>query len=207
MYQRKPLMQPESRLFLCALFVWAVFAAQVSAEPAKASGIRIKYIYKDAVYLEAGGSSGLAEGQRLLIKRESAAADGLDPVVIAEIEIESVAATSAAGRIVSSKAEILPGDNAFFSQESELKLRSEASAREVQKYAQVIRFTEGAPPEQEMREAIPKPPLPEINRIQGRIGVDYSALQIPGLGNTSSQFGFMLRLDAQRLAGTHWNIS
>lgn len=200
-------MQPEFRLFLCACFAWAAFAAQVFAEPAKALGIRIKYIYQEAVYLEAGSSSGLLEGQRLLIKRESAAADGLDPVVIAEIEIESVAATSAAGRIVSSKAEILPGDNAFFSQESELKLRSEASAREVKKYAQVIRFTEGAPPEQEIREAIPKPPLPEINRIRGRIGVDYSALQIPGLGNTSSQFGFMLRMDAQRLAGTHWNIS
>jgi hypothetical protein len=58
-----------------------------------------------------------------------------------------------------------------------------------------------------MRESIPKPTLPEVNRIRGRFGIDFSALKIPGSDNGSSQFGFMIRLDAQRLGGSHWNIS
>lgn len=38
------------------------------------------------------------------------------------------------------------------------------------------------------------------------MGIDYSAIQVVESDAKSSQFGFMLRLDASRLAGTHWNV-
>jgi hypothetical protein len=185
----------------------AALAVLPAAEPLKNLEIRVKHVYKDAVYLDAGMSAGLSQGLKLKIKRGAAATGDKDPEVIAEIEIESVASTSAAGRIISSKSEVVPGDIAFLSEEGLRQVRKDTSAREIQEYAQVVTFTEGAPPEQEMRERIPKPPLPEINRIRGRFGIDYSALQIPGSGITSSQAGYMLRLDAARIGGTHWNIS
>ena len=202
--------QPAKRIiewFALGLFACIPFAALAAVEPALTSGIRVKHVTSDAVYLEAGSSSGLAQGQRLLIRTGSPVQDQTNAAVIGEIEIESVTPTSTAGRILSSKAQIKPGDMAFMPPENLRRLRSEAAESEIQQYAQVVSFTEGKPPEQEVRESIPKPPLPEINRIRGRIAADYSALQIPGRGNTSSQFGFVFRLDAQRLGGTHWNVS
>ena len=62
------------------------------------------------------------------------------------------------------------------------------------------------PPIQEIRESLPKPPLPEINRIRGQVGFDTNILQIQDQNNTLSQFGFVLRLDATRLGGSYWNI-
>jgi hypothetical protein len=193
-------------LFLL-LFACVLTMGQLAAQSAKTLEVRVKHVYGDAVYLEAGSSAGLSEGMRLTIKRGGQAAGGANPAVIAEIEIESVTLTSSAAKIVSSKSDITPGDIAYLTDESQQKMKQEATARELQKYAQVVSFTEGSPPEQEARESIPKPKLPEINRVRGRLGVDYSALQIPGSGNSSSQFGFTLRLDAARLGGSHWNMS
>jgi hypothetical protein len=205
MFERRLLILHAFRLFLLACLLSAVPELSPAAEPLKNLGIRVKHVYKDAVYLEAGSGAGLSQGLKLKIKRGAAA--GKDQSVIAEIELESVASTSAAGRIISSKSEVVPGDIAFLSEEGVSQVRQEMAAREIQTYAQVVSFTEGAPPDQEVREQIPKPPLPEINRIRGRIGMDYSALQIPGSGISSSQAGFILRLDAARIGGTHWNLS
>jgi hypothetical protein len=204
--RRYPEMLPTTRMLLTVAVVIAL-AWQVRAETDRLeAGFRVKHVYAGAVYLEAGSSAGIAEGQRFLIRRKVPTAGAGEAVVIAEIEIESVAPTSAAGRIVSSRSDIVPGDMAYLSQKSLQEVRQQQSAREIQKYPQIAGFTDGIPPEQEMRENIPKPPLPEVNRIRGRIGTDFNALQISGSG-TTSQYGFMLRLDATQLAGSHWNIS
>jgi hypothetical protein len=206
MSEKRPLMLLNLR-WLLAILVSVVFLMPIFADPAITNEFRVKHVYRDTVYLEAGSAAGLSQGQRLMIRRGGPATEGTDRAAIAEIEIESVSPTSSAARIVSSKLDVSPGDLAFLSDESVRQKKRDMSAQEIQKYAQVVSFSDGIPPEQEVRESIPKPPLPEINHIQGRIGVDYSALQIPGSDNGTSQFGFMLRLDARRLGGTHWNIS
>jgi hypothetical protein len=206
MSEKRPLKFLNIR-WLLAILASVVFLMPIFADPVITNEFRVKHVYRDVVYLEAGSAAGLSQGLRLMIRRGGPVTEGTDRPVIAEIEIESVAPTSSAARIVSSKLDVSPGDLAFLSDESVRQKRQEMSAREIQKYAQVVSFSDGIPPEQEVRESIPKPPLPEINHIQGRIGVDYSALQIPGSDNGTSQFGFMLRLDARRLGGTHWNIS
>jgi len=197
----------ESLRVLPALLVWALFAGAGRAEPGLTAGYRVKFVHESSVYLEAGSGSGLAEGQRLMIRREMPERGLEGSATIGEIEIESVALTSAAGRIVSSRSEIVPGDTAYHTQESLEKIRQESVSREAQQYPQIAQFTEGSPPEQEIRENIPKPPLPEVNRIRGRIGFDSGILQIPGEGVRSSQFGFALRLDATRLGSTYWKIN
>jgi hypothetical protein len=185
-----------------------VFAGQVlAAFDGGETGFRIKHVYGGVVYIEAGSSVGIVEGQKLLVKRVQPGVNAEGPIIVGKVEIESVAPTSAAGRIISSQSEIIPGDIAYWSREDLRQVRHQQSAQEAQSYAQVASFTEGIPPEQEIRENIPKPQPPEVNRVRGRIGTDYNALQISGSGETMSQVGFMLRLDATRLGATHWNAS
>lgn len=181
----------------CAMMVRAT-------EPEIAAGIRVKYVSGDAVYLEAGSSAGISEGQSLVVWRRDGAGEAAR---VAEILIESVALKSSAGRIVKSNSGVFPGDSAFLSQESMQSLRRRLISGNLQSYAQIVSFTEGAPNEQEIRESLPKPPLPEVNRVRGRIGVDSSIMQVSGSDSRSAQFGFVLRLDARRIGGTHWNVS
>jgi hypothetical protein len=195
------------RILLAACFLIFVFE-QVRADPAKsASGFQVKHIYHGSVYLDGGSTAGLSTGQRLIVTRSPSGEDAGEPEIIGEIEIDSVAPRSAAGSIVSSDLEIIPGDRAYFKQEDLQQLNLQMAALELKKYPQLVSFTEGSPPDQEVRENLPAPPLPEVNRIRGRIGIDSSSLRIPGTSGSSSQFGFILRLDANRLAGTHWSAS
>jgi hypothetical protein len=192
---------------LLLIFSWNVMMGTSQAEPNVTSGIRVKFVHENAVYLEAGSSAGLFEGEKLLIRRNGSEGVPNTSATIGEIEIESVTQTSAAGKIVSSEMAIVPGDAAFLTEEGLRKVREQSLAQESEKYLQIASFTEGAPPEQELREAIPKPPLPEINRIRGRFGIDTSIMQISGSGVSSSQLGFILRLDATRLENTYWSAS
>jgi hypothetical protein len=72
----------------------------------------------------------------------------------------------------------------------------------------VISFSEGDPLDEEVRDAIPRPPLPEVNQIRGRIGFDISMIQQLGQGSaTSNQYGMVFRADFTRIFGTHWNLN
>lgn len=194
-----------NRLTLLLAIASSLWICAGWAEPNLVTGIPVKFVHGEAVYLQAGSSTGLAEGQRLLIRRNDLETSPGE--IIGEIEIESVAPASAAGRVVYSKVDIVPGDTAYLSKEGLQNLRENSILKDKQKYLQVASFTDGAPTEQEIRENIPKPPLPEINRFRGRVAVDSSFLQIPGAGVKDSQFGFMLRLDATRLGGSYWSIT
>jgi hypothetical protein len=154
---------------------------------------RIKYVSADAVYLEGGSAAGVSEGQKLVVRRK-----GTEDAIIGQIEIESVTSSSAAGRILSGSGAIAPGDMAILPQERE------SPADDSEKYPQIISFTEDDPLDQEVRENLPKPPLPEINRIRGRIGFDFGYMQQPDVA--SSLNGLTFQIDASRLGGSYWNL-
>ena len=62
--------------------------------------------------------------------------------------------------------------------------------------------------DEDVRDAIPRPPLPEMNRAQGHIGFDFSTIHSGGqFGSTSTNAGLVLRADITRINGTHWNLS
>lgn len=192
---------------LLAAIVWASCIGPCNAEPDVASGIRVRHVYGDAVYLAAGSIAGLSKGQKLTVLRREKTGDQYQAVEIGEIEIESVVPTSSAGRILNSSSEIIPGDTAYLTQSNLRELQQQRVAQDNQQFAQLVSFTEGSPPVQEKRESLPKPPLPEINRFRGRFGFDTNILQNLDSGNTVSQLGFMLRLDATRLGGTYWSVN
>jgi len=192
---------------LLAAIVWASCIGPCNAEPDVASGIQVKHVSGNAVYLAAGSIAGLSESQKLTVLRRQKTGDRYQAVAVGEIEIESVVPTSSVGRITNSTSEIIPGDAAYLTQPDLRDLHQQRLVQDNQQFAQLVSFTEGSPPVQEMRESLPKPPLPEINRFRGRIGFDTNFLQNLDSGNNVSQLGFVLRLDATRLGGTYWSIS
>jgi hypothetical protein len=158
----------------------------------------VKYVSADSVYLEGGTNAGLATGQKLIIRRK-----GAEDTIVARIEIESVVASSAVGRIVSGGGAIAPGDIACLSPEEVAKRK--LSSENTRKYPQIISFTQDDPLDQEVREHLPKPPSPEVNRMRGRFGIDFGYLQQQG-GSASALTGVTLRIDDSRLGGSYWNL-
>jgi hypothetical protein len=72
----------------------------------------------------------------------------------------------------------------------------------------VVSFSAGDPLDEEVREKLPRPPLPEVNQIRGRIGFDLSSIHEVGQGSsTSSSYGMVFRADFTRIFGTHWNLN
>ncbi len=166
----------------------------------------VKYVTADSVYLEGGSNVGLAQGQKLTVKRKGPEDGNADPKVVGEIEIQAVASVSAVGKILSSDGQILAGDVACFSPEDVAKRKAALSAEDAAQYPQLATFTSGDPPDQEVRDNLPRPPSPEVNHFRGRVGFDYSGLSSPG-GIGSQQYGYTVRIEATRILGTYWTLS
>ncbi len=185
----------------------------------------VKYVAQGAAYLDGGRSSGLAEGMKLEIKDDvKAALPGTAPTeapadsipagsnadggkkVVAELEVISVAETSAVTEIKSPAREVKKGDVAYLSAADQAALVAQRTLSSTRKYPQVVTFTEGDPLEEEARAEVPRPPLPSVNRARGRIGFDYGGIR-SGDGLGSTQVGLVLRADITRIGGTYWNLS
>jgi hypothetical protein len=174
---------------------------------------RVKYVAEGAAYLEGGRSSGLSEGMKLEIRDitgppEQNLSAAQNAAVIAELEVTSVAETSAVTDIHLPKRDVKPGDYAFLSGEDTESLVAQRSLSATRKYPTVISFTDGDPLDEEAREEIPRPPLPEINRARGRFGFDYSSVVSHGaFSSHSSSTGIIMRADITRIGGTYWNLN
>ena len=178
-----------------------------AAEMNTADAFKVKHVYAGVVYIDAGSGSRLKEGQTLSIKRISSGMDLEAAEPIGQVEIESVVAASAAGKIVFAKSDILPGDIAYIEQEQILqsaKLRPSVQDRETVKTAALSGAVTAA---QKTSNISARPGPRKDNLVRGRIGIDYGTLRISESEASSSQFGFLLRIDASRIAGSHWNIS
>ena len=169
---------------------------------------RVKYVAKDAVYLDGGRNEGLMEGMRLTVKRAKAdVAAGDQGPPVAELVIAAVADASSVCDIKSSSQLLAAGDVAYLAAQDVDTIRALRSSAAIRNYPQVITFTEGDPIDQEAREAVPRPPSPEINRFRGRIGFEYgSIMDRSGGGLHSSQEGLILQTDMTRIGGTYWNL-
>ncbi len=169
----------------------------------------VKYVAQNAVYLSSGRSAGLAEGMKLAIKRPTEGVSPSSAPVVADLEVFSVAASSAVCDVKNTTAELRPGDIAYLSEADAEMLAQNRAIGSSRKYPQVITFTEGQDPlDAEAREEVPRPPLPEINRARGRIGLDYSGISSRGtLQSSTNQIGGVLRADITRIGGTYWNLS
>jgi hypothetical protein len=173
---------------------------------------QVKYVADGVAYLDSGRDAGLAEGMKLVVR------DGEAPSVltavnhqrgqsIAELQILSVALTSAVAEIHNPTRELKAGDWAYLSSEDTEALVTQRSLSTTRIYPVVVSFTEGDPLDEEARDEVPRPPLPEINRARGRIGFDYSGILSHGTSSASStDIGLMVRTDITRINGTYWNL-
>lgn len=173
----------------------------------------VKYVAQDAVYIDGGKNAGLAEGMALSIQRSAVGkADQAAGGPVAELAIVSVSSSSAVCEIRQKTAEIQRGDVAMLSQPDQDKMVQARTLSPDRKYPQVIAFSEGDPLDEEARENVPRPPLPEVNRARGRIGFDYSSIRSSVTGTNSGstnsiQTGGVVRIDMSRIAGSYWNLN
>lgn len=168
---------------------------------------KVKYVAEDAIYIEGGKDAGLTQGMELTVTRITAGAPA--PQSIAEVAVVSVSNTSAVCEIREKGTDIQRGDIALLSQADQEKIVDAHTLAPNRKYPEVIAFSKGDPLDEEAREAVPKPPSPEINRARGRLGVDYSYISSRGSGTTSNtmQSGGVVRVDMSRIGGSYWNLN
>jgi len=199
-----------------ALLMVSFCAATTRAqEPQIRTVFRVKYVAEGAVYLDGGRAAGLSEGLKLTIKRNtpstvpSGTSEVVAPRIVAQLQVTSVAESSAVCEILSSNDQVQVGDLAALSPEDVQMMLQQRALGGSRRYLQVITFSEAEDPlEEEVRESIPKPPLPEINRKRGRIGFEYSMTSSQGgAAFRNMQAGLVLRMDMTRLGGTYWNFS
>ncbi len=203
---------------LCIVGICAAQASPSVTEQPVRSNFRIRYVAKDAIYVEGGRNSGLSEGTLLVVKSNPAeikskdqasdnwaATDKADAGVLAKLKVVSVADSSAVCEVVSSTRQLVVGDVATLPQEEVERIVTKQSLSNTRQYPAVVSFTEGDPLDEDVRDAIPRPPLPEVNQARGRFGMDYSTTRSGGM--SSSQLGFIFRADITRINGTYWNLS
>jgi hypothetical protein len=195
---------PPPRLLFSLRLLSVLCISAVTLTAADLAPIPIKYVTPDAVYLAAGRNAGLAEGMHLSVRRTPSE----DAPPLAELEITSVAAASALCEVRSSKLPVQAGDLAYLSPTDAQVIETARSAGAAARYAQVVTFTDGDPLDQEVRESLPRPPLPEINRVRGMIGFEFSGIRDrTGAGLNSNDLGLVFRSDMTRIGGSYWNLS
>lgn len=202
------------RWLAAVLGCWLAASAAHAQQPGTPAAFRIKYIADGAIYLEGGSAAGLAEGQKLVVKRSgtSTLRSGTGEVqatrIIAQLEVISAAESSAVCEVRSVNGPLRVGDMAYRSEEDTQARAARSDAGSVRHYPQVISFSAGDPLEEEARDAVPRPRLKEINRARGRIGVEYNAIADRGDASLSTrQAGLVLQMDVTRIAGSYWNFT
>jgi AMIN domain-containing protein len=186
-----------------------------AANPDIRTVFRVKYVAESAVYLDGGRADGLAEGVALVIKdapsaqppSQSNSAPAPLPAIAAHLKVSSVAQNSAVCEIGSSTRQVKPGDLAYLTSGDAEALVQQRALSSTRVYPQVITFSEGDPMDEEVRDEVPRPPLPEINRTRLLIGFDYGGISTRGSSAmSSSQFGMVMRTDMTRIGGSYWNL-
>jgi len=174
----------------------------------------VRYVVGKNVYIDGGRNAGLTEGTKLVLKQSFAGPskpgtnDALEPGVIAKLTVVSVASTSAVLEVESISRDLVEGDVVSLPDSEVQKLVDKNTLGNTRKYPMVIAFSEGDPLDEEVRDAIPRPPLPEVNQMRGRIGTDFSTIQQLGPGgSTSSEYGMIFRADYTRILGSYWNLN
>jgi hypothetical protein len=184
------------------------------AEVSTRTDFHVKYVSGTDVYIDGGTSSGLTEGTELILKQktslsdEESAATSIEPGVIARLKVISVASTSAVCEVVATKRDLSKDDLVSLPDSEIKKIIDKDTVGNTRHYPMVISFTAGDPMDEEVRDNVPRPPLPEVNEMRGRFGFDMSTIQsLEQGGSSTTEYGMVMRADFTRLFGTHWNLN
>jgi len=172
-----------------------------------ARAFEVTYVTADGVYVDGGSESGLEEGTRLTVRRRLPGAALGEGEPIGEIVVFAVTRSSAVCEIGTATG-IMVGDIAYMSTEDRVRLEELESEQAEAGYVQVVSFTSEDPLSREIRENQPRPPLPEVNRLRGRIGFEHGSLSNRNItGGNTRQEGLYLRADMTRIGGSYWSLT
>ena len=185
-----------------------------SDDPSLHTVFKVKYVAEGVAYLDGGRAQGLTEGMKLEIEdsdlpaKQGDSVNTADPRVVAELDVTAVAETSTITEIHTPTRPVKVGDLAYLSSNDAEALVQQRALSATRQYPAVISFTEGDTLDEEVREEIPRPPLPSVNRARGRFGFDDIETISHGTSSvTSSDVGIVFRGDITRIGGTFWNLS
>src|ERR1035441_552051 len=186
--------------------LWPVSVAWAQT-PAVRTTYHVKQIASGAVYLDGGTNDGLTEGMRLTVSRLPPGEPQMKRQEIGEITVVAVASISAVCEAKDPAVAIQLGDAAELSAEDAQLLQQVRTSKSIRHTAQTVAFTEGDPIEEELRQYVPRPPSPAVNRVRGRISFEENAILDRTSGIATMQEGIVLRADMTRIGGTYWNFT
>ena len=181
--------------------------AAFAQTPTVRSTYRVREVVSGAVYLDGGSGDGLVQGMRLKITRLAPGDPQMKRREVAAVTVSAVALNSAVCEVKESAGAIQVGDEALLNEEDAQVIQMVRSSKTIRKYLQVVSFTEGDPIEDELREYVPKPPLPEINRVRGRVGFEQTVILDRVSRLRTMEEGVVVRADMTRIGGTYWNFT
>ena len=145
------------------------------------------------------------KGMRLKVSRLAPGEPQMKRQEIGDITVIAVAPYSAVCEVKESAAAIQVGDTAELYDEDAQVIQLVRSSKRFA-IPQMVSFTEGDPIEEELREYVPRPPLPEVNRVRGRISFEENVILDRPRVRTMEE-GVVVRADMTRIGGTYWNFT
>jgi hypothetical protein len=188
-------------------------AGPVVPNPDLRTVFHVKFVQQDSAYIDAGRNAGVAEGMKLVVVSadpKGALRNNTSPTAaLAELTVVGIAETSAVTQIHVLQRDVVPGDLAYLSDTDLQALVQQQSLSSTRKYPAVISFTEDndALDDEARARDVPQPPLPSVNRMQGRIGFDYFGTHSLDVSQANGRdLGIVLRADFTRIGGSYWNF-
>lgn len=206
-------------LLACSLIATfpALLKAQASTDASQHQNptvFHVKYVSEGSLYIDAGRNADLQEGMKLSVidpppdgmVNEGVRFRGYPHV--AELNLVSVADSSAVCDVVTANTELKVGQLAFLTPNSVEDRHLAENAREADDYPIMVAFTSGDPIDQELRSTkVENPNLAEspLGVMRARFGFSYGDLNESGMN--SIQLGMMIDADMTHIGGTYWNFN
>ncbi len=204
---------------LCLGFFPPTLSAQTPPAPLASSSaskptvFHVKYIADTSVYIDAGRNADLQEGMKLSVIEpppDNVAADGVrfrGYAHIGELNVISVADSSAVCDVISSTGDLRVGQFAFLAPASVEDRHLAQTAHDSDNYPIIVAFTDGDPLDAEIRDTrtFAAPENRIVGTMRGRLGFSYGGIQESGMNST--QLGLMIDADMTHIGGTSWNFA
>ena len=184
--------------------------AQVSIQ--KPSVFHVRYIADTTVYVDAGRNADLQEGMKLAVvdpPPDGAVTDGVrfrGYPHVAELNVISVADSSAVCDVLSSSGELKIGQLAFLTPGSAEDRHLAETAKDTDNYPIFVAFSSGDPVEEEYRAThVENTVESPVGVMRARVGLSYGGINESGMSST--QVGMMIDADMTHIGGTYWNFN
>jgi hypothetical protein len=203
---------------IAGLFPFLSLAAQTpdtNPQSQKPSVFHVRYVSEGTLYIDAGRNADLQEGMKLSVI--NAPPDGVTEEGVryrgyphvAELNIVSVADSSAVCDVISASGELKVGQVAFLTPGSFEDRHLAESAKELEDYPILVGFTSGDPNDQALQASKTGNSLTggrqsPVGTSRARVGFSYGGIEEGSMH--SAQIGAMIDADLTHIGGTWWNF-